>query len=96
MLTRRRILQHGLTLGAARSLVPLLQLGCARRAAAQTAGGDYRALVCILLAGGNDAFNLLVPWDTDTYAGYAAMRSDLALPRDSLLPLAGSDSGGRR
>ena len=96
MLTRRRILQHGLTLGAASSLVPLLQLGFARRAAAQTAGGDYRALVCILLAGGNDAFNMLVPWDTDTYAGYAAMRSDLALPRDSLLPLAGSDSGGRR
>lgn len=96
MLTRRRILQHGLALGAASGLVPLLQLGFARRAAAQAADGEYRALVCILLAGGNDAFNMLVPWDTEAYAGYAAMRSDLALPRDSLLPLAGSDSSGRR
>ncbi|MEQ9463451.1 MAG: DUF1501 domain-containing protein [Haliea sp.] len=96
MLTRRHLLQHGLTLGAASGLAPLLQLGFARRAAAQEATGDYRALVCILLAGGNDSFNMLVPWDTGAYADYAAMRSDLALPRDSLLPLAGSDSDGRR
>ncbi len=96
MLTRRHLLQQGLALGAASGLAPLLQLGFARRAAAQGAAGDYRALVCILLAGGNDAFNMLVPWDTGAYDDYAAMRSDLALPRDSLLPLAGSDSSGRR
>ena len=96
MLTRRGLLQRGLLLGgAATGASSLLQLGLVRRAAAQSASGDYRALVCVLLAGGNDSFNMLVPWDSDSYAGYAGMRSDLALPRSALRPLAGSDSAGR-
>ena len=49
--------------------------------------GDYRALVCIMLGGGNDSYNMLVPNDSDTYAAYANIRSDLALPREDLLPL---------
>lgn len=48
---------------------------------------DYKALVCILLAGGNDSFNMLVPRGTDEYNEYAATRADLALPQASLLPL---------
>ena len=49
--------------------------------------GDYKALVCILLAGGNDSYNMLVPFGQTEYAEYAATRSDLAIPRDSLLPI---------
>jgi len=49
--------------------------------------GDYKALVCILLAGGNDSFNMLLPYGESEYAEYAATRSDLALPRESLLPI---------
>ena len=68
-----------------------------RSAAAETAGGpdDYRALVCILLAGGNDSFNMLLPNDADQFAEYASLRSDLALPQSQLLPLAGATSEGR-
>jgi uncharacterized protein (DUF1501 family) len=96
MLTRRGLLQRGLLLGGASTgLGSLLQLGLVRHAAAQGAASDYRALVCVLLAGGNDSFNMLVPWDTSTYAGYANMRSDLALPRSTLRPLAGTDATGR-
>tara|TARA_R110002110_G_scaffold415561_2_gene650957 strand:- start:188730 stop:190070 length:1341 start_codon:yes stop_codon:yes gene_type:complete len=73
----------------------LLQLGLARNLAAQSAD-DYRALVCVLLAGGNDSYNMLVPLDMDHHARYAALRSDLALDRSSLLPLAGSADDGRR
>jgi uncharacterized protein (DUF1501 family) len=73
----------------------LLQLGFTRQAAAQSAQ-DYRALVCILLAGGNDSYNMLVPLDDDQYTEYASLRSDLALMQDSLLPLAGSDAEGRQ
>jgi uncharacterized protein (DUF1501 family) len=96
MLNRRRFLSHCCHLGVAGSTLgsSVLQLGLARQAAAQ-AGGDYKALVCILLAGGNDSYNMLVPNDPETYAAYAAIRSDLALPRESLLNLGNTDSSGR-
>ena len=63
-----------------------------RALAGDSATGDYRALVCVLLAGGNDADNTLVPLGSAEYAAYARVRGALALPRASLLPLA----GGRR
>lgn len=60
----------------------------AARNAKQIGGtGDYKALVCILLAGGNDSFNMLIPDDDATYAEYAASRSNLALARSSILGL---------
>jgi uncharacterized protein (DUF1501 family) len=31
------------------------------------AGGDYKALVCILLSGGNDSYNMIVPKSTSEY-----------------------------
>ncbi|MEM8489959.1 MAG: DUF1501 domain-containing protein [Pseudomonadota bacterium] len=96
MLGRRQFLSHCCHLGVASSTLgsSLLQLGLARQAAAQP-GQDYKALVCILLAGGNDSYNMLVPNDSDSYNNYAAIRSDLALPRSALLPLANRDSSGR-
>ena len=32
-------------------------------------GDDYKALVCLFLAGGNDSFNMLVPRGPEEYAG---------------------------
>jgi len=54
-------------------------------AAAPSTG--YQALVCIFLFGGNDSNNLLVPNDSAGYANYATIRSTLALPQNSLLPI---------
>ncbi|MEK8030304.1 DUF1501 domain-containing protein [Ideonella sp. DXS29W] len=54
--------------------------------------GDYKALVCIYLVGGNDGFNMLVPTDS-RYAQYASARDFLALPKTSLLRLTGTDYG---
>jgi uncharacterized protein (DUF1501 family) len=54
-------------------------------AAAPSSG--YQALVCIFLFGGNDSNNLLIPNDTAGYTNYAAIRSNLALPQASLLPI---------
>ena len=56
---------------------------------------DYRALVCILLAGGNDSFNMLVPTTGTAYNEYATTRSNLALAQGDLLPLNFIDSQGR-
>ncbi|MEO8672915.1 MAG: DUF1501 domain-containing protein [Tahibacter sp.] len=50
-------------------------------------GEDYRALVCVYLYGGNDAFNMIVPTSTTEYAQYQAARGALALPSAELLPL---------
>jgi uncharacterized protein (DUF1501 family) len=48
---------------------------------------DYKALVCVFLAGGNDANNWIVPTDNTTYGEYATARGNLVLPQSSLLPL---------
>jgi uncharacterized protein (DUF1501 family) len=58
-----------------------------RVAAAATLPGDYRALVCIFLYGGNDSNNLLVPVDPADYNAYAAVRQGLALAQGTLLPI---------
>lgn len=55
---------------------------------------DYRALVCILLSGGNDGNNLIIPNHSDAtisnYASYSASRTTqgLAIPQNQLLPIA--------
>src|SRR5262245_60788936 len=42
---------------------------------------NYKALVCIFLAGGNDSNNLIIPIDPTLYANYAAIRTPLlAIP----------------
>lgn len=55
---------------------------------AQTpAAGDYKALVCIFLFGGNDANNMLIPNDTATYKQYQTVRGNLAIPQANLVPI---------
>jgi uncharacterized protein (DUF1501 family) len=65
---------------------------------AQAAGvggfGDYKALVCLFLFGGNDSWNMVVPTSTAEYNAYntsrggdAGVGSGLAIPRASLLPV---------
>ncbi len=46
----------------------------ANMATAQSTGTDYRALVCIYLAGGNDAFNTVLATEELSWRCYAAMR----------------------
>jgi uncharacterized protein (DUF1501 family) len=55
-------------------------------ALAQTSS-DYKALVCIFMFGGNDANNMLIPFDTTGYNNYATIRGPIALAQNTLLPL---------
>ncbi|MEL6989069.1 MAG: DUF1501 domain-containing protein, partial [Bacteroidota bacterium] len=51
---------------------------------------DYKAMVCILLAGGCDTHNVLVPTDPIPYAAYSNIRGPMALDKEDpskLLPL---------
>ena len=56
---------------------------------------DFKALVCLFFAGGNDANNLVVPADNAGYAAYAAARTALSLPQSSLLPITTPAGDGR-
>jgi uncharacterized protein (DUF1501 family) len=51
---------------------------------------DHKSLVCIFLLGGNDAFNMMVPYEQGAYNQYKNARTSLAIPRNSLLPLKGN------
>ena len=92
-ISRRRFV--GQASCAAVSSIPILNtilnLRLAQSVAAVTApaSGEYRALVCLFLAGGNDSFNMLAPFSGpsstagDSYAEYSASRSNLALLKSS-------------
>ncbi|MGI8482539.1 MAG: DUF1501 domain-containing protein [Chthoniobacterales bacterium] len=67
-----------------------------RLSAATIVEGDYKALVCLFLFGGNDANNVIVPNDAAGYASYAAARGVLALPQNTILPLTLQNGDGRQ
>lgn len=92
--SRRRFLGQAscAAVTAAPLLSTLLNLKMTGTAAAAE-GDDYKALICVFMAGGNDSFNMLVPASSSEYAGYQAARSNLALPRENLLPLDGTTDG---
>lgn len=61
---------------------------------AWAAPADYRALVCVMLGGGNDCNNTVVPLSQSGYSAYAAARtSALALAENTLLPVKAKDGG---
>jgi uncharacterized protein (DUF1501 family) len=67
-----------------------------RKLSAATLSGEYKALVCLFLYGGNDANNVLIPSDGTNYNTYAAARGNLAIPRANLLPLTIQAGDGRQ
>jgi uncharacterized protein (DUF1501 family) len=49
--------------------------------------GDYKALVCVFLHGGNDSYNMLIPRSNAEYNVYAASRQNMAIPQNDLLAI---------
>ena len=88
-------------IGSTTFLSSILNLGVANSLAGMSksnfsANDDYKAMVCILLAGGNDSFNMLVPRNGPHYTEYATTRSNLALPQGDLLPINFTDNNGKQ
>ncbi len=52
---------------------------------------DHKSLVCIFLFGGNDAFNMLIPYEENAYNQYKNARTSLALERNALHALKGNE-----
>ncbi|BCX47992.1 Tat pathway signal protein [Haloferula helveola] len=100
MKTRRQFLGEAscAAIGSTSVLSTLLNLTMANHASAANgeAAGTRKALVCLFLGGGCDTFNFLIPMDQPgAYDDYAASRSNLAIPRNQLIPLNFTDSLGR-
>jgi len=81
---RRQFLRTSLLGAAGFSSLPAL-LGLGREARAADSGGGYKALVCVLLEGGADAFNMVVPKGGAAYAAYQDVRGGMALESAALL-----------
>jgi uncharacterized protein (DUF1501 family) len=81
-------------LGATLSSAAALYSWTGTRRAMAATPADYKALVCVLLNGGNNGFNWFVPTSNAAYASYALSRTNLALAQNTLLPLNGIASDG--
>ena len=91
-INRRSFLKTALHSSVGVAVSSSLPLGLVASSLTQ-AQEDYRAVVCVLLAGGADSYNILVPRSAQAYAQYQSRRSDLALSQADLLPLDGTYSG---
>ncbi len=83
-MNRRHFLRQVGAIGASAAMA---QLGMfSARAAAAT--GDYKALVCVFLFGGNDGNNTVIPLDSAGYANYYNVRgTQLGLQQSVIKPL---------
>lgn len=96
--SRREFLKRSTALSTLGVSAPFaLNLAAMGSAAAQSNPNDYKTLVCVYFAGGNDNFNTLVPSDSASFQSYTTLRGALALPASDLLPLATANlTGGRQ
>ena len=84
-LRRREFLKRASAVSIAGTAAPwALQLAAIGEAAAAAAPGDYKAIVCLFMYGGNDYGNTVIPYDTANYQAYANIRQALAIPREQL------------
>lgn len=96
LISRRQFLARAgcAALGTTGLLSTLINLGLAGRVAAAENTGDYKALICLFLLGGNDSFNMVIPTAPEEYRFYSELRggvydeqsnpSGLAIPPDTL------------
>src|ERR1041385_7702318 len=93
-LSRRQFLRQAAcaAVGTAAMTSAIRDLRFMNAAMAQSNITDYKALVCIFLAGGNDSNNMIMPTVSSEYNNYSAIRTPvLAIPQNTLLPLKKSD-----
>ena len=92
----RRAFLHNLAALSSMGLASRLDLLNVVASASAQEAGDYKALVCVFMFGGNDGNNTLIPIDGAGYAQYAAARpaaSGINLAQASLLPIHPVNSG---
>lgn len=88
LLSRRNFLKKSCaSIGAISSMSALSNLVMTKSAMAAVPFTDYKALVCLFQHGGNDSYNMLMPYETDEHLAYQTARSGLASAGGSGLAL---------
>ena len=91
--TRREFLRRASGFGALGVAAPwALNLATLSSAAASVAG-DYKALVCVFLNGGNDAYNMVLATDSSSWSAYTTTRNQAPEPISLLAPGTAADAG---
>ena len=86
-LSRRHFLRQASAWSALAGTAGPLALNLAALGSAAAQGtGEYRALVCLFLYGGNDAFNMVLPLDRSNWRAYTATRTQAPDPVALLFP----------
>ncbi|MFT6732870.1 MAG: hypothetical protein ACJAS9_001055 [Polaribacter sp.] len=92
---RRNFIKKSLlsTVGSASWMAAGSQFGLISSAMANNSikAGANKSLVCLFLLGGNDSFNLLIPNSETGHANYSATRQNMAIARETLLPITPSN-----
>ncbi|WP_234497987.1 DUF1501 domain-containing protein [Vibrio maritimus] len=83
-ITRRSFLK-GTSALAVSSVAPI-SIAIPKSAWANSTQSDYRALVCVLLHGGNDSANMVIPYSGAMHSAYLSKRPDIAYSKGELLP----------
>lgn len=100
--SRRRFLGSALSMAGTSVLPVLAGLGASANA---SAASDYKALVCVFMTGGNDAYNMVLPTDPESWLSYQKYRAtpnlgSIALAASSgsagVLPITPTSSQGGR
>ncbi len=96
-LSRRKFIGQAscAALGSTALYSTLTSLLVSNRLSAQSLppASGHKALVCLLLQGGNDSFNMLAPRESDEFASYSTTRGEMGLALEDLLPITDSASG---
>src|SRR5213594_3977619 len=89
-LSRRQFIRQAAcaAVGTAAMSSAIRDLRFMNAAVAQSNISDYKALVCIFLAGGNDSNNLIIPTIQSDWDSYSGIRTSLLA-----IPLTSDDSG---
>ena len=97
---RRFIRQAGLaTFGLTTMSSSLFKLNTIKAALANNSfirgADDYRALVCLFQPGGNDSFNMLLPYGIPEHQEYSTTRSNLAIEREAIRQINANTNDGK-
>lgn len=95
--SRREFLRTAAAFGLVSGVATPLTMNLASITASAQTSSEYKALVCVFLFGGCDHYNTVVPFDAASHAAYRQARPNLALERDTLVPLTSiSNQNGRQ
>jgi uncharacterized protein (DUF1501 family) len=91
--SRRRFLRSMLSLAGSSAVPFTINLAAMGEAAAQSSN-DYKALICLYMAGGNDGFNTVLATDPPSWNAYTSLRGADAGGGSIVLPPVDAPVGG--